>query len=259
MIIAGQTSGTNIYHTDYIPDSTIIAEQENIDGFNLDLDGNGTDDLYFNVGIANVLPYELRTWSTVKLLNSNIKICLNADGLNWIDKLGTGDTISENNIWGFNTDTVYYFHKYHYWTYPPPGGESWEGDWPPSGYLGFQMIFPDETFYGWINMEIDDFTITAKESAIRGLTVGTSEIVKSDDKFYFYPNPCSNLLTVESNFTDYKNKRIEILNLNGKISKTSDILGDKTIMDTKHLAPGIYLIRIKEGEKIISQTKFLKI
>ncbi len=260
MIIAGQTTGTNIQYTDYIPDLVVIAEDPV--GFKLDLDGNGTDDLYLFVGVTiEVFPFdELWTWSTVKLLSSNVKILLSADSLYWIKKLNAGDTISENNIWGYNTDTVYYLQKYYSWSFPPPAGQIFQGEWQYShGYLGFQMNLPSETFYGWINLVTNNFMITAKESAIRGLTTGISEIIDSYNSFELYPNPCSDILTIEPNLDNYKGKRIEIVKLDGKIAMTCDIFGDKTKIDTQHLVPGIYLIRIKEENKVILQSKFLKI
>lgn len=259
MIIAGQTTGTNIYYTDYIPDTTIIAG-ENPDGLKLDLDGNGTDDLHFYVGVFEYLPLDLRTWSTVKLLNSNIKICLDNDSLFWIDKILAGDTINENNIWGSNTDTVYYLQKYHYWTYPPPGGEIREGEWHYcSAYLGFQITFPGETFHGWIYMYSDEFHLTVKESAVRGLTVEIPEVIVSENMLYLYPNPCSKILTIESTMSNYMNKTIEILNTFGVIEKTFNVTGNKTTIDIELLRPGMYFIKLKDDNNIIAQAKLLKI
>lgn len=256
MIIAGQTNGTNVHYTDYIPDSSINLGLNN-DGFKLDIDGNGTDDLLLNMADKNWLPYELWTWSTVKILNGNIKICLSSDTLNWVDKLDAGDTISENRIWSTEIDSLYYFQKYYYWSYPPPGGEMSEGEYG-SGFLGFQMNFPSETFYGWINVEAGNFTLKVSESSIRGLTVGTSEIVNSDNSLQVYPNPFSDFLTIEPNLNNYRNTRIEIVNIDGRIVKTYNIEGDKTRINTSLLTSGIYLIRIKEVERTISQVKALK-
>jgi len=260
MIIAGQTTGTNIQYTDYIPDSVAIAGDDP-DEFKLDLDGNGTDDLYLFVGVKWEDYDEFWTWSTVELLNSNVKILLSADSSYWIKQLHSGDTISENNSWGYNTDTVYYLQKYHEWVMPPPGGQTQQGEWRDwsSGYLGFQLNLPSETLYGWIYMHTKFYEITASESAICGLTIEISEIIDSYNSFELYPNPCSDILTIEPNLDNYKRKRIEIVNLYGKIAMTCDIFGDKTKIYIQHLVPGIYLIRIKEENKVILQSKFMKI
>lgn len=255
-IIAGQTTGTNIHYTDYLPDSSIYLGQ-NDDGFMLDIDNNGTYDLLFNMGEKDWLPYELWTWSTVKILNENVKIRLNDISTNWIDRLDLGDTISMNNIWSSTVDTLYYFHNYSFWSYPPPGGENSEGEYG-IGYMGFQMEFPGETFYGWIHVEAADFMLTAKGKAIRGLTVGTSEITNSDNLLQVYPNPFDDMLTVEPALNNCRNRRIEIVNIDGRIVKTYNIESDKMRINSSLLTPGIYLIRIMEREKTISQTKVIK-
>lgn len=257
VIVAGQTTGTYIHYTDYLPDSSIYLGQNN-DGFMLDIDDNGTYDLLFNIGVRNWLPYDLWTWSTVQILNENVKICLNDISSNWIDNLDMGDTISMSNIWSSAVDTLYYFQQYSYWTYPPPGGENSDGEYG-TGYMGFQMNFPGETFYGWIHVEGGNFTLTAKEKAICGLTVGTSKIINSDNLLKTYPNPFSDRLTIESLLNNKSGMRIEIINLQGITVKSYDIENEKSQINTSLLTPGIYLIRIKEGDKTIFKTKALKI
>lgn len=256
IIVAGQTTGSNIHYTDYLPDSSIYLGQNN-DGFKLDLDNNGTYDLHFNIGEKNWLPNELMTWSTVQILTENVKIRLNDSSSNWIDKLDIGDTISLNNIWSSAFDTLYYFQQYSYWAYPPPGGENSVGEYG-AGYMGFKMNFPGETFFGWINVEGGNFTLTAKEKAICGLTVGTSEIKSSENLFQVYPNPFNDILTIEHVMKSKVENRIEIINCNGIIVQTYNIESEKFRINTSLLTPGIYLIRITEGNKTISQTKAIK-
>lgn len=259
VIVAGQTTGTNIHYADYLPDSSIYLGQNN-DGFLLDIDNNGTYDLLYNMGlqVLGPSPADLITWSTLQILSNNIKICLNDNTSNWINNLSAGDTISANNIWSTKIDTLYYFQRYTNWTYPPPGGEISDGEYG-TGYMGFQMNFPGETFYGWIHVEGGNFTLTAKEKAICGLTVGTTEIISSVNSIQIYPNPFEDMFTIEPNLNNYRSRRIEIVNIDGTIIKTYFIESDKTRINSSFLAPGIYLIRIREGEKTISQTKALKI
>jgi hypothetical protein len=257
VIVAGQTTGTNIHYTDYQPDSSIYLGQNN-DGFMLDIDDNGTYDLLFNIGEKNWLPNELWTWSTVQILSENVKICLNDMSSKWIDKLEMGDTISLANKWSLAVDTLYYLQQYSYWAYPPPGGESSDGEYG-AGYMGFQMNFPDETLFGWINVEGGKFTLTSKEKAICGLTVGTSKIINSDNLFRVYPNPFNDQLTIESFVNNRSGMKIEIINAQGIIVKSVDIQNEKSWINTSLLTPGIYLIRIKDGDNVVFTSRTLKI
>lgn len=256
MITAGQTNGTNIHYTDYIPDSSIYLGQ-NYNGFKLDLDKNGTDDLLLNMGVINWGPPDLWTWSTIKILKENIKICLSADTLNWVYRFDAGDTISGNKIWSSDIDSVYYFQKYSSWSYAPPGGDTTEGYFG-FGYLGFQMNYPNETFFGWINVEATNFTLTTKESAIQGITVGNREFNSSNRQINIYPNPFVDLLTIQLNSKNYFNPKIELLDLYGKIIESENIVSDISRIHTSYLVPGMYLVSIIESDRIIYRIKVIK-
>lgn len=256
-IIAGQTSGSNIHYTDYLPDSSIYLGQ-NDDGFMLDLDHNGTSDLLFNIGVINWLPNELWTWSTVQVLADNIEIRLNDHTSGWIDNVAAGDTLSETDTWSNDPDTLYYMQQYYYWTYPPPGGEISDGEFG-AGYMGFRMMFPGETFYGWIHVTGGNFSITASESAICGLTVGSPGIKNTGQMLSIHPNPFTDHLTVVSTPPGPGSRNIELIDMRGKTVLTYAADCNQQVINTVLLAPGLYLVRLLDEGRIVSQKKVLKV
>jgi len=257
-IIAGQTIGANIHYTDFVPDSSIYLGQNN-DGFMLDIDNNGTYDLLFNIGINPMSPDYFRTWSTVQILNENVKICLTDNVSKWVKNLNLGDTISENNIWVSAIDSLYYFHKYLYNGYPPNPGGNYQGEFG-NGFMGFQMNFHDGSMYGWINIKAGAFyTLEAKDMAICYVVVDPVEINNPENAVLVFPNPFNDMLYVESYLCDTCIMRLEIINFLGAIVKTYYLENEKSTMNTSFLPSGLYLVRIKEGDKIIYQTKKIKI
>lgn len=256
-IIAGQTSGSNIHYTDYLPDSSIYLGQ-NDDGFMLDLDHNGTSDLLFNIGVINWLPYELWTWSTVQVLADDIEIRLNDHTSGWIDNVAAGDTLSETDTWSNDPDTLYYLQQYYYWTYPPPGGEISDGEFG-AGYMGFRMMFPGETFYGWIHVTGGNFSITASESAICGLTVGSPGIKNTGQMLSIHPNPFTDHLMVVSTPPGPGSRTIELIDMQGKTVLSYALDYNQRVINTVLLAPGLYLVRLLDEGRIVSQKKVLKV
>jgi hypothetical protein len=74
-ISAGQNTGNYILSQDYEPDSSIYLDAGS-NCFSIDIDRNGTADLLFGMGSLNNLPMELTTWSTVRILNTQTRVCL---------------------------------------------------------------------------------------------------------------------------------------------------------------------------------------
>jgi hypothetical protein len=255
-IVAGQTGSTNIHYTEYIPDSSIYLGQ-NIDGFKIDLDHNGSYDLLFSMDVKNWLPMELITWSTVQLLNSNTSISLLNDTSNWIHQLESGDTISENQIWSNSIDSLFYFQMYVHNSMPAMPMDTTYGEFN-NGYLGFKMIYPNETFYGWIKVVATEFTLSVNESAVRGLTVGQPEFVNPPEPIAIYPNPCNN--EIKLNYTSLNNKDLEfkIFTITGKRVSSGEITDNVHIIDVSDLSPGFYVLTLMENDRIINALKFSK-
>jgi len=83
--------------------------------------------------------------------------------------------------------------------------------------------------------------------------VGINQITKNTKQSFIYPNPAKNLLNI--NYNGFK--KIEILDLNGKIIKSIST-SDKTI-SVSDINTGEYIINIYSGEnKLITTEKLLK-
>lgn len=73
--------------------------------------------------------------------------------------------------------------------------------------------------------------------------------------FKIYPNPVSDILTIEMNVTDQT--QLFISNLNGQVIICQLINSDKTAIDVSDLVRGIYFIKVLSG-KLVSIQKLIK-
>ena len=70
-----------------------------------------------------------------------------------------------------------------------------------------------------------------------------------------YPNPCSDELHVFVPNQSYQ--FAQVINLSGQLIIQQEIVSDQTQIDTRQLKNGMYLLKVKRDEKIITQ-KFIK-
>lgn len=249
-IIAGQTSGPNIHYTDYEPDSSGLYSY-----YYLDIDNNGSSDLLFHGGSNINLPWWVYIWSEVRNPSDNIEIISYIDESEYcVKEIQEGDTISDFQNWEYSDSTLYF--KFY--------GENdmfpfylYVGEFV-DGYLGFKITYPLETFYGWIKITVSNTTITAMESAIYGLTVGVKDVEAANLMFSVYPNPYRNELNVELNSLNNSDKIFDITDVYGNRIKSGKMPRNKTEINTSDMIPGIYFLRVIEGDKIISSIKVIK-
>jgi hypothetical protein len=85
----------------------------------------------------------------------------------------------------------------------------------------------------------------------------TTGIARTDNNktISIYPNPVSNELTIETEGNNGR-KDFEILNSTGQVIFKGNIL-EKAVVNTTGFAPGIYLIRVKNGLSGMSSRKLL--
>jgi hypothetical protein len=72
-----------------------------------------------------------------------------------------------------------------------------------------------------------------------------------------YPNPFRDQATI--NFDREINGNLEIADMNGKLCLKKSVSGNHINFRTEDLAPGIYMITVSDGKKIVYQTKGLHI
>jgi hypothetical protein len=70
-----------------------------------------------------------------------------------------------------------------------------------------------------------------------------------------YPNPVQNYLNIE--YSDYQDASFKIVDLNGKLVFEQKIDSEKTLVNTKYLPKGVYIITIYSKNATVSR-KFVK-
>ena len=252
-ILAGQSTGTNIHYTDYIPDSNLNLGDNKLQFF-LDVDHNGTNDLSFNVWDELYPPCLYGSiWTEVKSLQHNISFITDSVNSNYASSLNSGDTISENENAIFSCDTILTLENYWVWF----GSSGYGGNFG-NGYLGFKMTFPSETFLGWINMYADDESIIVKESVLSGLTVNIDQSLYDNNQVKIYPNPFNKEIIIDNSHSSKNLIRFEIISMDGKVVKSDNLFNCKSQIDTSTINPEFYILKIIEGDRTHKEAKIIK-
>jgi hypothetical protein len=91
---------------------------------------------------------------------------------------------------------------------------------------------------------------TLRYLTISDIPVGLNEQVKFREmNLKVYPNPVTNLLTVQLDDIGKTKSNLEILSVNGKVLSTRNITGMQTVyLDLSHLERGIYICRYRNSE-----------
>jgi hypothetical protein len=252
-IIVGQTSGNNIHYTDFEPDLSVELFNYS-DSIFVDIDNDGIDDLAFIVSGEHDPQYYTRFTSSIYTLNKNVKI-IATDNNNFVQKLNVGDTISANQSW--STDSVYRLKVQFISYYPPPETTTYYGALG-SGYFGFEIEYPNETFYGWIHIYATSTSITVKETAIYGITVNIQETKIEPEPIHVFPNPCKNELTLDLNSFPLEDMSFKIINPVGQIVKRGNIFNSSLKVNTSELESVFYIIKINKKNSEIYTIKFIK-
>lgn len=253
-IIAGQTTGGNIHTTDYEPDYSAVypgaAE------YKLDLDNNGTNDLLFTVHYHNNCDEYITWWTSVDILSGNVKIISQDDPFSgYVRPLVAGDTISSGNTW--TCDTISNLTFQYYLHVNSTGQDIHHGEFY-DGYMGYKIIHPTDTAYGWINVHASYDAVVSMENGIWDLTFGTKESSGSDNHLQIYPNPCSGKLYMNNKAAKNTHSRFEIFTVCGQIVKTGKVAGINNEVSTEELNPGLYFIKVTEDDNIVTVLPFIK-
>ena len=114
-------------------------------------------------------------------------------------------------------------------------------------------ILDDQTvlqpnFASMINIPGDGSFTNGNALAIR-LVTGTANMNEAEiNSFEMYPNPASNFVTIK--LSENVNAVATVLDLNGKIVKSTAINGISTVINTTDLISGVYFIQLKNGNDV---------
>lgn len=89
-------------------------------------------------------------------------------------------------------------------------------------------------------------------------SLGTDNFSDIVLKWNAYPNPTSNLLTLEIINYDVSSLSYLMIDLSGKIIETNKITQDKTEIDMSHRVSSTYLVTLIENNKTLKTFKIIK-
>jgi hypothetical protein len=135
-------------------------------------------------------------------------------------------------------------------------------------YLALKLIVGTNTFFGWARFDVleSSSSFTIKDYAFEStpntciqagqISLGLNENLNKND-FSIFPNPCISSTTLNTN-TNLNNASITIYNAAGQALREMKNLSGHTIsLNLENLSNGIYFIRLKEENKIISIKKLI--
>lgn len=115
----------------------------------------------------------------------------------------------------------------------------------------------------WGNADFDAISITGNSNDAyvaridQGGTSGLQVFSSNQNSLNFYPNPAANSLTVINSATE--GGYIKIYDAAGRELKIMNAQGEKTVVDIKDIAPGIYTIELISSEGPLNRGKLIKL
>lgn len=98
-----------------------------------------------------------------------------------------------------------------------------------------------------------DFNGAVEYSSITSITNRTR------GKIVVFPNPATSQATLYSSDIISRSQTIQVFNMNGSFVQNLPFNGGNVLQfNTTHLSPGLYLIRISENGKTVTETKLIK-
>ena len=79
-------------------------------------------------------------------------------------------------------------------------------------------------------------------------SLGVSTVPGEDYTIKIYPNPVSDVATIEISSSMTRNTVIQLTDLSGKLIHTTEAAGKKFTIDMHDLASGMYMLRFNDGE-----------
>lgn len=86
--------------------------------------------------------------------------------------------------------------------------------------------------------------------------VGINEPVVDDTDFMIYPNPASDIVSIETELKDYKDVTLQIYTINGKLVKSERLDESHKSINIKDLSNGVYIVEVNSFD-LFSQRKLI--
>lgn len=125
----------------------------------------------------------------------------------------------------------------------------------------YNSVYPyviGPTFFGDVTSgRVDNI---AEPTTVFENPLGISEVALSNAIISIYPNPVTDLVAIQINTLVTKKVTLELLDMSGKLIQTTQINAGGTIafFDIQSLYEGIYLVKIKNGDTIITKQVIVK-
>lgn len=241
-IVIGDTVSANVsYHN--IPDVYLQINPQS-PRFSMDLDSNSIADLEFDYSIASGT---WGGWFTVYVYpKSNIEFITTTTQTTWVDSITRGSFISSANNW--NNCSGGGVLKHISINYSNPSSNINKGVFiGDNKFLGYRLILPNDTIYGWILMKVNtgynnvvvkSYALEKKCSVIN--CVGIKENYMQE--LNLYPNPATDRVFITEKNDILTNSDIKIINCQGQIVINCKF---ENTLDVKVLPNGMYLLEIK--------------
>ena len=243
-LIAGTTGTLNHFNLN------VTLTGSTTDTLFMDVDQDGNNDFALNANFFS-FPLGCTSETAILLLTPDAEII--TDTLNPA-RLDSDDSISVCKYWKNSTNKLVFAGLYI-----EPGYLMF-GNWyvQGNGYMGFRIIHPNDTVYGWIQLSsIVNETgsqLTVIDYAVQSNLNSIQEEVQQTG-IEIFPNPADDFINLEIpgniEYFDFC-----ILNSTGQIVLQKNHFNQKQIF-LNSLPKGLYVIAIK-SDKYLHQEKFIK-
>ncbi len=183
-----------------------------------------------------------------------VNLTLDEQHIGTIGNINGSSTITQTGTYTYSIDPVEDAASYQ-WSISNP-------NWPLSGtgrQVSVQITGDGVGVLSVKAIHANGVCKTAtKDIQIQSTTVGVSEY-ENGNNIQIYPNPVKDAVIISIENPDLKNAEVLLFDVCGKLLKTKRITGNHTSVDMNSFSEGIYVLQIKENEKLIRSSKVVKI
>lgn len=241
-IIVGDTTSSGVVYFN-IKDTLVQGSAGFTYSVNIDLDNDNTNDISF-LRFKNFSPHNFNMEIKYVKALTNVQFAYKGNS-QYADTLSPGSLINDSLNWQSDSIRLRYTSQLP----PPPWGPGYQvaGQFDAgSKYLGFRIIFPTDTVYGWFNLQmptyiIKSYALQKKCNVIScvGLTeLGVQELL-------IYPNPTADKIFINASNNIIFNSKVRLIN---SIGQTVVNMKLENSLDVSFLVNGLYFLEINAPE-----------